>query len=200
MNKTETFAQKELRILSETHTDPNNRPIIEEFSEEILALVKKFGESGQSGGSARFTSAAISQAVKKLCMHEPIGPCTGEESEWGTITDSINQNNRCGALFKDEGQKPYYLNAIVWQGEDKWDSFTGTIEGVTSRQCIKEFPFTPKTFHVNCYRIPYDKELHNASDAVSCASGDFVYFIKNREQLKEVFEYYDLYQSNLKNN
>ena len=68
MNNTLTHAQRELDILVKSCPDPENRPIIEGFIPEILALVEKFGKSGQSGGSAPYTATAISQAVKKLCL------------------------------------------------------------------------------------------------------------------------------------
>ena len=70
MSNVYSHAKRELDILVKTHIDPENRPIIEEFIPEILALCEKFGNSGQSGGSAPFVSSAISQAVKHLCMFE----------------------------------------------------------------------------------------------------------------------------------
>ena len=60
----ETDAEKELDILIKTTIDA----IIRDFIPEILALCEKFGESGQSGGSAPYTAKAISQAVEKLCL------------------------------------------------------------------------------------------------------------------------------------
>lgn len=209
MNNAEKFARKELDILSRISQDPDNRPIIEEFKKEIISLVKKFGNSGQSGGSAPYTAAAISQTVKKLCLFQPITPITGEDDEWTVLDYDDNlcyQNKRCGALFKNKNDRSYYLDAIVWRGQyewdkgtDKWnDTFTGTLEGISSRQYIKGFPFVPKTFYIDVYRTPYDENIHNKSETVSCGSGDFVYFIKNKEQLKEVFEYYDEFRNNLK--
>ena len=51
MKNTMTHAERELDILVKSATDPNNRPIIEEFIPEILALVRKFSNSGQRGVS-----------------------------------------------------------------------------------------------------------------------------------------------------
>lgn len=199
MTNTQSFAAKEFDILTATHLDPNDRPIIEEFREEILALCEKFGQSGQSGGSAPYTASAISQAVKKLCLQQPIAPITGTDDEWmEPFSGGVFQNTRCSALFKGLDGKPYYLNAIVWQGEDQYDTFSGTLDGICSRQYIQEFPFTPKTFYVNVYRVPYIEGVHKASDAVSCGSGDFVYFIKDKSKLDEVFAYYDFYNPNQK--
>ena len=194
-SNTRIKAEREFDILTKAHTDPENRPIIEPFRDEILALVDAFGNSGQSGGSAPFTAGAISGAVKKLCMHDPIGPITGIEEEWGEslAPDGVGpmQNNRCSAVFKRDDGSCDYLNAIVWSGEDEWDTFSGCIEGVKSSQVLKGFPFVPKTFYVDVTREKYDKAKHGEDAEVSgCSSGDFVYSIKDRSQLEEVWEYY----------
>jgi len=174
-------AKKEFEILENwDKSNEDNKPIILEFKEEILALVGAFGKSGQSGGSAPYTASAISQAVKKLCLHEPMGPITGDSSEWTEIAEESDkplfQNNRLSSVFKEgEDGQSYFLDAIIFQGEEDWYTFTGTVEGVWSGQFIKSFPFYPKTFYVD---VEEDK-----------ANGE--YRIKNPEQLKEVFEYYD---------
>ena len=104
------------------------------------------------------------------------------------------QNKRLSSLFKDiKTNKVHYLNAIVWKGEDEYDTFNGTVGGVKSSQYVK-FPFIPKTFYIDVYRELYNENnpKHKSSnDIVSCGSGDYVYFIKNKNQLKEVAEYYD---------
>ena len=190
ISNTRRFAERELSILSKAATDPKNRPIIEPFAEEILALVDRFGKSGQSGGSAPYTAAAISQALKKLLLQEPISPIMNLPEEWVDVTkydDSGKcwfQNARCGALFKDgiDG-RPYYLDAIVFKG-DKTNAFTGNnindrMGGVIgSRQYVRAFPFTPKTFYVDVI----DQEV---------AKDDWIHMVKNIKQLRSVFKYYD---------
>jgi hypothetical protein len=198
MEKEKSYAELELDILCKTAKE-NDRPVVEEFIPEILSVVNKFRNSGQSGGSAPFTAAIVADCIKKLCLHQPISPITGIDEEWSAEDGFGYQNIRCSALFKEsKDSKPYYLDAIVWQGEDKYDTFTGTIEGIRSRQSIKSFPWTPKTFYIDVYRVPYDKEKHNTNDAVSCGTGDFVYFIKDKKQLDQVFEYYDKFVETLK--
>jgi len=202
MTNTQSHAKRELEILFKTTPDA----IIREFETEILALCEKFGQSGQSGGSAPFTAGALSHAIKKLCLQQTIAPLTGEESEWGTVADGFNQNNREGAVFKNGDGRAYYLDAIVWKGDtwnsDKtsndWDTFTGTIQGISSRQFIKSFPFKPKTFYIDVTREKFDATKHNKSDAVTTGlDGDVVYSIKDMKQLDEVFEYYDKFQQTL---
>ena len=53
-------------------------------------------------------------------------------------------------------------------------------EVITSRQSIKSFPFTPKTFYVNVRSVEVEKEGYDT-------------FLDDESQLEEIFEYYDRY-------
>lgn len=189
MNNTLTHAEREFEILGKL-IDPNNpdsTPIIWEFKDEILALVKKFEESGQSGGSAPFTASAISQAVKKLCMHEPVGPITGEDWEWDNTPCErssgriIYQNNRLSSVFKDgKDGTPYYIDAVVFRNQNG-ACFTGKVYKpfeVSSKQYIKAFPFYPKIFYIDVI----DTEV---------AKDDWESELMDPKQLDEVRAYYD---------
>lgn len=196
MTNTQLHAKKELKILIANATDPNNRPIIEEFIPEILALCEKFGNSGQSGGSAPYTAQALSQAIKKLCLQETIAPLTGEDSEWTNVSERgdgtiMFQNNRDGGVFKDgKDGKAYYIDAIIkrtengscWSGPlwmSKDDYLTGNKDlMVNKRGYIKSFPFTPKTFYIDVI----EEEV---------AKDDWLMYLKDTKQLEEVYEYYD---------
>ncbi len=108
MTNTQKFAQQELDILAATVPDA----IVTPFAKEILALCEAFGNSGQSGGSAPYTASAISQAVKKLLLQEPICDVTGHENEWVDVSEMgggsiMYQNSRCSALFKDGIETKY---------------------------------------------------------------------------------------------
>lgn len=188
MTNTQRFAKRELDILVKSATDPNNRPIIEPFIPEILSLCESFGNSGQSGGSAPFVATALAQAIKKLCLQEPICPISGFDEEWidvahlGDDTDILWQNARCGGLFKGINGRAWYLDAIVWKGEGN-DTFTGGAklkngQPIRSRQYVKQWPFKLKTFYVDV--IP--KEI---------AKDDWEYTVMDERQLKAVFKYYD---------
>ena len=195
MKNTQTYAEEELEILVKSSTE-DNRPVIEEFIPEILALCKKFGNSGQSGGSAPYVANAISSAIKKLLLFKPILPITGIDEEWTECFDGTYQNKRLSLVFKQgKDGRPYYLDAIVWQGEDDYDTFTGTINGITSRQYIKNFPFEPKTFYINVVRDFNIDGLEN-KDIVETGLGKYTYKFKDENQLKEVFEYYDKFSFN----
>lgn len=185
-SNTAAKAIAELDILSASNKDPDNRPIIEPFRNEILALVEKFGLSGQSGGSAPYTAGAISEAVKKLCLHIPICPIMGIDEEWHECSKEtgdnkpVYQNKRCSAIFKEE-DRVHYLDAITWatQSGACWSgsALLATGDKIYSRQYIKSFPFTPKTFVIDVI----EKEV---------APDDWEFYVKDEARLNEVFEYY----------
>lgn len=201
MTNTQSFAKQELDILAATVPDA----IVTPFANEILALCEAFGKSGQSGGSAPMTASAISQAVKKLMLQEPICDVTGHENEWVDITEmnsgeSMWQNRRCSGLFKYPNEKCSYVDAIVWKGEEEYDTFTGRVyiddknfELIGSSQYVK-FPFKPKTFYIDVVRVPITKQeaesrnLHYIEDGFNKC---YYTILKDPTQLDKVFKYYD---------
>lgn len=190
---TAKYAASELDILSAAATDPENRPLIEPFRDEILALAEKFGASGQSGGSAPFTATAISQAIKKLLLQEPICDITGVDDEWTNVAEysggeEVYQNKRCSSLFKKgKDGKPYYLDAIIVKTPSgatystNAGAFLGDGTKVYSRNYVKSFPFRPKTFYIDVL----EKEI---------AKDDWEFLIKDEKQLEAAFNYYDRYE------
>ena len=173
MTNTQSHAKRELDILIKTTPDA----IIRHFIPEILAICEVFGNSGQSGGSAPYTAGALADAIKKLCLQQPIAPLMGDDSEWNEVFGGILQNNSCSAVFK-ENDKAYYLDAISWKTQ-KGTTWNGTTkEGIKSRQFIKAFPFKPKTFVINVIEKEVSKD-------------NWEFEIKDKEQLKEVAEYYE---------
>jgi hypothetical protein len=191
-----SYAKRELDILSKSHTDPENRPLIEFFTPEIIALCAKFNRSGQSGGSAPYTATAISQALKKLLLFEPICPITGIDEEWNDITRINNdipmfQNNRDSRIFKDgKDGKPYFIDAIIkkTQTGDTWHGWFWTSkeaylakdesQHISPRGFIKSFPFVPKTFYIDVI----EEEV---------GPDDWEMYIKDIKQLEKVYKYYD---------
>lgn len=196
MNTREYF-ENELKILKKNKKKDVDL-LIEDFIDNIRDIIEIFRKQGHSGGSAPYYSAAISSTIKKVLSFEPLSPIMGTDDEWSNEIDpNTYQNERCTSLFKTNilkrsHNKPYYLNAIVWQGEDEYDTFTGTVEDIASWQYIKGFPFTPKKFYINVKRVLYDIKIHKNMNYTSCDAGDYVYLIKNRNELKKVEEYYDM--------
>lgn len=173
---TAKFAERELEILKEAQPDS----LILPFTNEVLALCEKFGDSGQSGGSAPFTAGAISRGLHALLLQRPISPITGEDDEWDDVSSAnggnpLWQNKRCSAIFKTVIDKPYYQDAISWKEPDG-DTFHGRAwldnQEITSWQPVNSFPFSPKTFYVDVERVG-DKCL-----------------VKDREKLEEALKYY----------
>jgi len=149
---------------------------------QVLELLEVFGGHGHSGSSAPYAVSLF----KKLAEFKPITSIKCTDDEWGTEADCF-QNKRLSAVFKkDKDSAPYYLEAIVWKGADDGDQFTGSVDGISSHQFIR-LPFTPKTFYIDVYRVPCERE---DKDCVICGSGDYVYHIKDKKQLDKVFEYY----------
>ncbi len=193
MTSTYKHAKEELDILfKQTPT-----ATIRDFEDEILALCEKFGQSGQSGGSAPYTALALSEAIKKLCLRETIAPLTGEDSEWSDVSDSktMYQNKRCSALFKDgKDAKPYYIDAIVkrtpngscWSGSfwlSKEDYLSGDNDlKIGTKAYVRSFPFEPKTFYIDVIEEEVKPD-------------DWEMYLKDPKQLEEAFEYYDKIKS-----
>lgn len=193
-SNTGRYAERELLVLSKSTTDKDNRPIIEPFTKEIIALAERFGKSGQSGGSAPYTATSISQAIKKLLLFEPLCPVTGVDEEWINITElndgrNMWQNSRCSGLFKHADGSVSYNDAIIkktqtgscWSGSfwlSKADYLTGNRElKIRSSQLVKSFPFTPKTFYIDVI----EEEV---------AKDDWEMYLKDPKQLAKVWKYY----------
>ena len=158
-------------------------PIALEYEEEILALVSKFGDSGQSGASAPMVASLLVRTIELLCLHKPLLPLTGDTEEWVDVSEISPcpqfQNRRDSAVFKDtEYADSVYLDAVRFQTSDRYVAFSGTVDEITSRLRVKSFPFTPKTFYLDV-------------EEVMDSTGNSEYHIKDRSQLDAVFAYYD---------
>lgn len=186
-------AKMELDVLFKIFNTKENPPLIKDFVHEILALVNKFGHSGQSGGSAPYVANSIAEAVRKLCLFKTLAPITGDDDEWGLVGDRYSrdidsnmmyQNKRLSSIFKGRNGKVWYLDAITWrtQNGNTW-SGSASIKGqrINSHQYIKSFPFDPKKFIVDVIETEVNP-------------GDFMFEVKDEQQLVEVFNYYDLMQ------
>lgn len=197
-------AQYELDLLMK---NSDGTPVIGEFVPEVMALVKKFADSGQSGGSAPFTAQVITQVLQKLLAHEPLGEgIMGTDDEWADCSvyedaeegTGTFQNKRLSSVFK-EGKEgaAYYLDAIVFTPEGKDYGFTGRValtegseEQISSSQCIKSFPFAPKTFKITVKEKEYRK-LEDGSLVEEEGGGWWESWLADPKQLDEVWEYYD---------
>lgn len=196
-------AEFELNLLESKVEDA----IVVPFKNEILQLVEKVFSSGQSGGSMPYTAQAVSGTVKSLLNQQNIYPITGEDWEWNKCDDygdgkEMYQNNRLSSIFKDgKDGRPYYLDAIVFQGEEEYNTFTsnGSVtdsEGnvIRSKQYIKEFPFKPKTFYINVISHRYDKNKETGELTPNSDGDWWEHDLKDESQLEEVFKYYNKFE------
>lgn len=188
-----SFAETELDILVKSNTDLTNRSVIEQFIPEILELVKKFGDSGQSGGSAPYVTHALSTTIEKLCSYEPLSPITGIDEEWVDVSsysdEPMWQNKRCSSLFKYSDGNCKYIDAVIKRTPNgncytggfwlsKSDYLSGNKDSrIGAGQLIQSFPFTPKTFYIDVI----EEEV---------ARDDWEMYLKDPLQLEEVYQYY----------
>lgn len=108
------------------------------MNECLLQMVLVFSSQGHSGFSAAYATGALA----KLLNFEPLGPLTGEDSEWIEVGDGVWQNNRCSHVFKDE-TGAYDINGKVFRTPN-----SGCYTGRDSRVYI-EFPYTPVCEYVD---------------------------------------------------
>lgn len=95
------------------------------MAEDVLALIKVFGEQGHSGFSAPFCI----QLFERLASHKPLGPLTGNDDEWVETCDGIFQNKRCYSVFKENG-KAYRSDGRVFRDPDgsTWTNCESRVE------------------------------------------------------------------------
>jgi len=154
------------------HTDPEEWEVLEQFIEPVEEIRKIFQNQGHSGMSAPWFASRLGQIVENILTYKPLVPIHEGEEEWVEIDNGIYQSKRCSGLFKEQNQPPYYLDAIIWV-EPSGVTFTGIVNGITSRQYIK-YPFYPKHFFVKIYENPETED----------------YIIIDKQVLKEALEYY----------
>jgi hypothetical protein len=200
-------ADYELDRLLKKAKATGDTPIIEEFIPEVKALIKKFSDSGQSGGSAPFTTSVIVQVIEKLLKQEPLGGIDGTDDEWESLEKygdkGSYQNTRLSSVFKsNEDSRAYYLNAIVFKSPEKNYTFTsGSVDlpdlaedqkggKIGSCQYIKSFPFEPKTFIIDVDEKEYRKN-EDGSLTLEEGGGWWESRVRDPKQLDEVWEYYD---------
>ncbi len=187
---------RELAIMRKSVPD-DDQLVIEPYVESIKGVLEAFSNEGHSGGSAPFAASVIARTIKAILGYQVLSPLTGEDNEWRDISEMHGspmwQNIRDSGVFKDADGKCSYVSSIVWVGQDDFDTFTGRVNGFSSSNYIKEFPFMPKTFYVGVVREEYDPNnlAHKSLDIVKTGHGDMVYIIKDLKELEEVFNYYN---------
>ena len=196
MNKKLHHFEHELKIMN-TNLNKGDRLVIQDYIPAIRNILEVAGKQGHSGGSIHAYTNVLCNTIRNAMLQNPLSPIMGNKSEWIDVTENKRgrnqyQNNRCSAIFRDGARgKAYYLDAITFQGEEEHDTFTGVVEDIRSRQYIKKFPFSPREFYIDVIKEKYDEVKHGRdAHVITCNTGDYVYFIEDRDQLKEVWKYY----------
>jgi hypothetical protein len=165
---TEKYAELELDLLSGyTNEDGHPHPFSLEYRSAILRLIKIYEKFEHSGGSAPIAASHLGAAITSLCLQQPLSEITGDDREWFEVSVnngiSLKQNKRCYSLFRQGNEHPiyHYNDAIIWECDSTQENtypnrFTGIVEGISSSQCVKQFPFTPKSFRVKVKIQPLD--------------------------------------------
>jgi len=142
-----------------------------------MELIEVFSKQGHSGCSANI----VSDLFNKLSRFKPISPLTGKDDEWCEVADSVFQNKRNGAVFKDgkEG-RAYFNDAYVKKTPNGscWNGGLSLKDGRNVGRCyIKCFSKMP-TLTINVL----EKEVKN---------GDWETWVEDESQLEELSKYYD---------
>lgn len=196
MNSLQKHFKRELDIMRASIKD-GDELLIEPYVEDINNLLKTFGNEDHNGASAPFTASVLTRTLKAILGYQVLSPLTGIDEEWEDISkihgSPLWQNKRDASVFKQADGRCTYNHAIVWQGQEEYDTFTGGVNGYKSSNYIKEFPFMPKTFYIDVVRELYDpnNSEHNQLEQVETGHGLMVYKIKDEKQLEEVFNYYN---------
>lgn len=128
-NNLTSFAETELRTAGLFDADSDYGGMI---GEAVTELVNVFSKQGHSGFSAHLCLDVFA----KVAAFKPLGPLTGEDSEWHEVTDGIYQNNRCSRVFRENGAA-YDSEGVIWRDPD---GLTST--NFESRVPVT-FPYTP---------------------------------------------------------
>lgn len=137
--------------------DGTDEPYNKMAAEAILELIEVFGKQGHSGFSAGYCISAFAALAK----FEPLGPLTGDDSEWfdhGHNDSTKYQNKRCGHVFKGADGIAYDSQAVVFE-EPGGCRFTGR----HSRMPVT-FPYTPRTAYAKVAADATDEEKKAAAD------------------------------------
>ena len=89
----------------------------------VMELLEVFTKQGHSG----YSRLLVANLFYALVTKDILTPLKCDENEWFYPSDTspkLAQNNRCGSVFKDGDELPYFLHALVWQDKENGNCFT----------------------------------------------------------------------------
>jgi len=138
-NKLLMYAKKELELAGLLGKDVSDDGRI---ANAVLELLELFSKQNHNEMSAYL----VVNIFRELMLYHPLTPLTGMDDEW-LDNGVVYQNKRDSRVFKEKDTgRVYFTEAILWQNEGK--IFTGTVEGISSSQYVRKFPFVPQMFLV----------------------------------------------------
>lgn len=144
----ELHARREMRNMLSDDADEMDKLM----AEQVIELLQVFSKHGHSGFSAPYAISLFSTLAK----FEPLGPLTGEDSEWNDVSGCSDgddgymtmQNNRASHVFKHvykDGRPEYAydINGKVFRDADGCTYTSG------ESRVLVEFPYTPVTEYID---------------------------------------------------
>jgi hypothetical protein len=141
-SNTVSFAKNELTTAGLFDKDSDYDGML---GDAVLELVNVFSYQGHSG----FSAGMCVNIFKKVALHEPLGPLTGEDDEWNNCWDmdpdsDLFQNKRCSHVFKEgiDGTA-YDINGKIFREPDgmTYTSRDSRVDAI--------FPYTPVSEYVD---------------------------------------------------
>lgn len=122
--------------------DPEGDDMQKQMNDHLVMMGQLFALEGHSGFSAGYAIGALN----KLLDFQPLGPLTGEDSEW-TLLDYADemkwQNKRCGSVFKRADGTAYHSDRKIFREPDGM-CYTGK-----GSQVDITFPYIPEHVYVD---------------------------------------------------
>lgn len=124
--------------------DPNDEDEIRMqklINKDILDLVEMFANQGHSGFTANYTI----NILMKLLKQSFVTPLTGEDDEWGEVSEGVYQNKREGSIFKQSDRfdgKAYYLDGKAFSDDGGKSFYTNGDSCVIVEFPLRELPKT----------------------------------------------------------
>lgn len=103
----------------------------------ILDLIELFASQHHSGFSATY----VANMFYRLAMFKPVSPLTGEDAEWNEVSDSLFQNKRYSAVFKNKDGTAYNIDGKIFTDDGEiWYTCKDSRVNVTFPYVVPDKP------------------------------------------------------------
>ena len=168
MTPISTYIDQEFAALGR-YFGKHKEPVVTPFLPDIKKLVEAFSLRDY-GVDAPDALRAITLTIERLCNHQPISPVIGRAEEWeevttlfgrqGTSLPRIWQNRRCDRIFKEDGQRAYCTDVVIFRNLHTKELFKSLIGGTSCSWTINRFPFYPRTFVIDVWEKACDPDVY----------------------------------------